>query len=336
MTTSRKIISLGPEFAVKVSGTREQEFEVTNLHDETFDYLKCEILNSTSWSPPKVFVTDYINKIIKIKFTDSRIPETTSLLLSVQGVVTQKIEVVENKVLLDGAKTKEAVKDGVGEMWKYIKAMFLAFILGSILLYFVKGTTFGNFVIDMWSNVNAGRVIQIADELDPRILTNKHPVYETAAFTELNAQYKNDLGDKKNLSKLYSFVGNGFFVTNDLITDAKGDFLKLSNPDAENYCSLIGGRLLEISELQAYLAGKYLTIENFIWPVSLRAKISEWSSSNVSWDNYWVYVKSSLEDIGEFENVKLLANNYKMIEFDDDEEFAFRCGFSANLYMSAK
>lgn len=341
MTTSRKVINLGIEFAVTISSIREQDFEVTNLSDAPFDFLKCQILNSTSWSPPHVYVIDEINKVIKIKFTDTRIPVTTPLSLCVQGVVKQKIEIVENKVLLDGAKTKEAVKNGFSSMFLYTKRMFLAFLLMSILFYFVQGTTFGDFIIDIWAKINAAKVVQMADTFDPRILTNKHPLYETADFTELNAVYKRNFGAKRNLSKIYSFVGNDFFVTNDLITDRKGEFLQLSNDDADDYCSMIGGRLLELDELKAYLAGEYLTVENFIWPVSLRAGIPEWSSSKVSrafdWDDYYVYFKTSSDLYAvKYKDTKSLKNGYKAVGFDDGKKFAFRCGFEANLYMPAR
>jgi hypothetical protein len=58
MTTSRKQINIGSEFAITVPHAREQEFEIINLNDFEFDYLKCEILNSTSWAPPEIYVCD--------------------------------------------------------------------------------------------------------------------------------------------------------------------------------------------------------------------------------------------------------------------------------------
>jgi hypothetical protein len=289
----------------------------------------------TSWAPPEIYVCDEINKIVKIKFNDTRIPIGTSLQLCVQGVVSQKSEVVNKTVLLDAGKITQSAVDTAFNSWLYIKRTFQLFIAASLVLFFIQGTTFGNFIIDIWAKFNAAKVIQMADEIDPRIATNIHPVYKTASFTQLNASVKDILGESWDLTKTYNFVGNNILVTKNLITDSQGKILKLEWGDASSYCKIIGGRLLELSELQAYLAGKYLTIENFAWPISLKSNIPEWSGTNVSWDNYWLYIK---QDGGlyvtHYDNIKILKNGYQAAEVDDGEEHAFRCGLEIKNYTN--
>lgn len=341
MTTSRKQINLGPEFAVIVNAAREQEFEVLNLYDAPFDYLKCSILNSTSWLPPEVYVTDEVNKIIKIKFTDNRLPANTSLLLSVQGCVKQKIEIVETKVLLDGAAVKAGIQDGASSVWLYCKSMFMLFLLASILLFFVKGTIFGDFVLDMWEHFNAAKFVKKAYELDPRVVSNKHQVYQTAHFTEANSIYKEQFGNDKELAELYRFAGNDFFVMQDLAKDSTGITLLVTYSDAVDFCDWRFGRLMDMAELKAYLAKEYLKVENPFWPINLRPYVAEWSGEDYSMlsDDYWLYLKKMdpliVEGIDPG-NIKFNKDKRFILADDGDAKAAFRCAFNGNIYSMAQ
>lgn len=222
MTTSRQKIELGKPFTVAVPNSREKDFEVLNLQEHTFDSLICKIQNSTTYAPPTAYLIDEVNNIIKIRFDDSRLNPNTALEMIVQGAVSQKIEVVQKAVLIDAQKTADAVKKAASGSWKTIKFIFWSFIALSIFFYLIKSSPFGDFIIDIWSRLNAAQVIKMTDKYDPRILTNKHHVYKTAAFTEFNALYKRNFGSEKNLKGLYRFAGNDFFVTEDLIKNRDG------------------------------------------------------------------------------------------------------------------
>jgi len=338
MPTSRQKIELGKPFTVAVPNSREKDFEVINLQNHNFDLLICKILNSTSYAPPTAYITDQTNNIIKIRFDDSRLNLNTPLELIVQGVVNEKIEVVQKNVLLDGEKTAAAVQKAASGSWKTIKFIFWSFFFLSTFFYFIKSTTFGDFIIDVWSRFNAAQVIKMTDEMDPRILTNKHHVYETAAFTEFNALYKRNFGSGKKLKDLYRFAGNNFFVTDDLIQNKDGSFMLVTKSQAEKFCEMIAGRLLSVEELGAYLAGQYLTIENFIWPISLRAAVPEWSGTKYRWDDYWLYLKNApvenIKDIDE-DDIKLSPDKKFVVADDGDVKAAFRCGFDGNIFSPA-
>lgn len=357
MTTSRMRIKLGTEFSITLPNGREKDFEVENLHQQdadgnpiVFDGLKCRITNSTSWSPPVAHITDDVNHIIKIKFTDSTIPITTALTLLVQGCVsTVQVEQV-TKVLLDGEKLKESITTGATDLLSYVKKSAWLFIGASVFLFFISGSTFGDWLLKAWSNLNAGKVIQASQEMDTRILTNKHDVYDTAAFTRINALYKMNHGNDADLSKAYNFVGNGTFLVKDLIKENDGSLLLLDHGDAKSHCKGLGGRLPEVEELSAYLAGKYLTVENPVWPIRLYENVPEWTLNNVDWDNYWLYTKianviqdeygkaTGINNSYRIENiddglVKIIQYGYRIVEVDDGEKFAFRCAFTEDFYI---
>lgn len=338
MTTSRQKIELGKPFTVSVPNSREKDFEVLNLQEHNFDKLICKIINSTSYAPPTAYVTDDINNIIKIRFDDSRLNLNTALEMIVQGAVSEKIEVVKKTVLLDGKKATEAVKKTASGSWKALKVIFWSFIALSFFFYFIKGSTFGDFVIDAWSRFNAAQVIKMSDKLDPRILTNKHSVYGTAAFTEWNAIYKRNFGAGNDLKDLYRFAGNGFFVTEDLMKNQDSSFMLLTKSGADDYCELIAGRLLSTEELRVYLAGQYLTIENFIWPISLQGGTPEWSRTRYAWDDYWLYLKNTLADNMkglDKDDIKLSPGGKFVAADDGDVKAAFRCGFTENIFLPA-
>jgi hypothetical protein len=337
MTTSRQKIELGKPFTVAVPNSREKEFEVLNLQSHNFDRLICKILNSTSYAPPGAYVTDSTNNIIRIRFEDSRLNLNTPLEMIVQGAVDRKVEVVEKKVLFDSQKTVESMKSAANGTVRALKIAFWSFIALSILFYFIKSSAFGDFIIDVWSRFNAAQVIRMTEELDPRIMTNKHHVYETAAFGEFDILYKRNFGSGKKLKKLYRFAGNDFFVTQDLIKNRDGSFMLVTKSDAEDFCEMIAGRLLSMEELKAYLAGQYLTIENFIWPVSLRAEIPEWSGAKHRWDNYWLYLKDvSPDDVKEVDPDAKMTSDKKFVSADDgDVKAAFRCGFDGTIFLQA-
>lgn len=341
-------IKLGTEFSITLPNGREKDFEVENLHQQdtdgnpiVFDGLKCRIMNSTSWSPPVAYVIDDVNHIIKIKFTDSTIPMTTPLTLLVQGCVSTVVEEKVTNILLDTEKFKEGTAAVASDLWSYIKKSMYLFGGASIFLYFISGSVFGDWILNVWSNLNAGQVIQTTQKMDTRILTNRHDVYKSAAFLDYNAAYKRNNGREADLTELYNVVGNGTFVTKYLIIDTYGKTLLLDHGDAQNYCRNIGGRLLEVEELNAYLAGKYLTLENMAWPIRLYEETPEWTATNVSWDNYWVYVKDSeglsLSHSGvSFGDSQTLTNGYILKEADDGYEFAFRCGFTEDFYIRSR
>ncbi len=342
-------IKLGTEFSITLPNGREKDFEVENLHQQdadgnpiVFDSLKCQIMNSTSWSPPVVYVIDDVNHIIKIKFTDSTIPMTTPLTLLVQGCVSTVVVEKVTNVLFSGEKVKESISAGASDLWTYVRKSIYLFGGASIFLYFISGSIFGDWVLNAWSNLNAAKMIQMSNQMDSRILTNKHKVYQTAAFIKYNSTYKWTYGDTHDLSELYNYVGNETFLTKHLIKNADGSIMAADHGDAGNYCRSIGGRLLKIEELEAYLAGKYISLENMAWPIRLHEQTPEWTADNVSWDNYWVYVKDkkglsynhadeSFED-----GVRSLNNGYTLIEADDGIEFAFRCAFTEDLYIRSK
>lgn len=329
--TIRKQIRFGVPFTISVNNYREQEFEVLNFHDQKFDQPVCTIKNTTSYPPPTAYVTDAANGVIKLVFHE-KTPYSASLELLVQAGVAQKVEVTETKVLLDGEAAKEKAKQVAAGTWTTLKKAFWGFVIVSLIFWFVKGSTFGDWIISVWSKINAAQIIQMADEMDPRILTNKHPVYESAGFTQLNAYYKEEFGAKKDLKDLYRFVGNNFFVTADLIKNRDGSHMKVDREVAEEFCEIIAGRLLSTEELKAYLAGRYLTIENFIWPVSLRRNEPEWTGTKIAWDNYFVYLKDSPNPVRDE-----VPTVNKFVEADEDDyRFAFRCGFHENIFTPAK
>ncbi len=323
--TSRKLVELGVPFTLTVNNSREQDLEVKNLHETTFDELRASIVNSTSYAPPVVFVTDELNKIVKIKFTDTSIPANSPFLIRVNSHINTVKIVEEKKVLIDGEKIKEAATNATSTAWRSLKIMFFVFLALAFFFYLIRGSTFGNIAIELWSRFNAAQVIKEMDELDPRIHKNIHEVYQTAGFTEMNALYKRNHGRNKNLAKLYNYVGNDFFVTKDLIYRG-GRLLVVTWSDAQEYCELAGGRLLKVEELNAYLAGRYITVENFLWPIKLRPQIPEWSKNKYSWpDNYVVYNKDGREN--EKEGVVLTVGD------DGSDHYAFRCGFVGNIYL---
>lgn len=338
MSTSRQKIELGRPFAVVIPNSREKDFEVLNLGDHKFDGLVCKILNTTSYAPPTAYIIDEVNNIIKVRFEDVRLNPNAALEIIIQGVISEKIEVVRKTVLIDGQKTVEAAKNAASGGWKALKVAFWSFIALSILFYFIKSSAFGDFIIEMWSRFNAAQVIKMTDEIDPRIMTNKHHVYETATFAEFEALYKRNFGSGKSLKKLYRFAGNGFFVTEDLIKNKDGSFMLATQSDAEDFCEMIAGRLLAMEELKAYLAGQYLTIENFIWPVSLRAEIPEWSGIKYRWDDYWLYLKDTHPDnikgIDQ-DDIKLSPDKKFIVADDGDVKAAFRCGFDGTIFLQA-
>ena len=339
MTISRQKINFGVPFTITRPKAGEKVLFVENFNSQPFDSLKVTITNSSSYPPPQVWVSDEVNQLITLKGFDS-IPQTTALELLVQGVVATKIVTEEKKVLLSDeslAAVKDAPAKAVSWMWLSIKRALILFMGMAFCLWLMKGTQIGDAINNIWSKLNAAQAVSMVSEIDPRIHTNRHPVYKTSAFTQVNSHYKRRHGDDKDLTKLYNFVGNEFFMTHDLTTHASGQFMLLDHGDAQEYCEGMGGRLPTMRELAAYLAGEYLTVENVVWPVSLRANVAEWTSNNVSWDNYFLYLKrDNSRPISKSDNVVELDNKYKLIEVDDGEEHAFRCGFPAVWYMPAK
>lgn len=334
MATARKQIKFGVPFTISVNNFREHEFEVANFHDQKFDQLACAIKNTTTLPPPTVYVTDAINGIIKLIF-HPKTPINAGLELLVKDGVAQKVEVTEQRILFPDGAIAGKFRSATSGSWLTIKKMFWGFLLASTVFWFVKGTVFGDWVIGVWSKINAAQVIQMADELDPRILTNRHAVYESAGFTQFNAVYKASFGADKNLKNLYRFVGNGFFVTADLVKDRNGGYLRLEREDAEELCETIAGRLLSVEELPAYLAGQYLTVENPAWPVSLRSNEPEWSKTKASsmfGDDYYVYLKDS-----ENPNPRKTVTADKFVSLDEDDyKLAFRCGFEEKTFVETE
>lgn len=330
--TTRKQIRFGVPFTISVNNYREQEFEVLNFHDQEFDQIVCAIKNTTSYPPPAAYVTDASQGIIKLVFHE-KTPYNASLELLVQGGVAQKVEVTEQKIMFEEGAIRDKAKAAVSGTWTTAKKMFWGFMAASVIFWFVKGTTFGDWIIGVWSKINAAQVIQMADELDPRILTNRHEIYESSAFTEMNAAYKREFGAKRDLRDLYRFVGQDFFVMADLARNHDGSCMRTDREDAEAFCERIAGRLLSTEELLAYLAGQYLTIENFTWPVSLRADEPEWTDTKVTaYDNYFIYLKDAPNPV---EDKKPTPN--KFVEADEDDyKIAFRCGFSGNIFRPAQ
>jgi hypothetical protein len=344
MITSRKQISFGVPFTISVNNVREQELEVLNFHDRLIDGIDCKITNTTSYVPPTAYVTDEANGIIRLKFHD-KTPINTGLELVLRGVVAQKVEVTQTNVLIDGQAAKDGAVTGLAWIWRTIKAMFIGFIVASVIFTFIKGTTFGDILMSAWSKFNAATAIQLIDELDPRILTNRHDVYKSAAFTEINALYKRNHGANKELKKLYRFVGGSFFITDDLIKNHDGSYMLLTkgDADAEDFCNTIGGNLLEIEELSGYLENNFLTIANIV--LYRRDEIPEWSGTRYAMDNYWMYLKDSnaeaikniADQMGDEPDELKKIGQGRFIEADNgDVEAAFRCGLSGNIFRPAQ
>lgn len=331
MVTSRKQIKFGVKFAVSVTNTREQEFEVINFHDRPFDLLLCEIKNTTSYPPPNTYVADKEKGIIKVQYSN-KIPTNTALEMIIQGGISQKTEVVEKKVLLDHQAVKAGIEKTAAKTISALKTTLVLFIFTSLVWYMLSKSDWGQNIVNIAEKTNAPALINAVNDLDPRILTNKHPVYKSAPFTVMESIYKTHFNTDKSLSDLYNFVGDAFFVTKDLLKKQDGSYMLVTKSEADNFCERVGGRLLSINELKKYLAGQYLSIENFVWPISLKSYIPEWSGTKESWDNYWLYLKDSVipadidsEAVGKFVSAD-----------DGDIKAAFRCGFSENYYMPAK
>jgi len=338
-------IYLGKNFTFVRPASGEKEFDVLNYHENPFDFLTCEIINSTSYPPPKAFVSDSEAGRIKLSGFD-QIPQTTPLEIFVQGVVSQKtVNITEEKKVLLSDKTLAAAKAAPGvaisATWAGIKKYAMIFIGLSILFYMISGTQAGDTVNRVWSWFNAARVVEMARDFDARIVTNKHPVYESSGFVYVNARYKEKYGDKGDLKKLYHFVGNraddndgkmGFFVMADVALDTTGHPLKMTKGNAEDYCDEIGGTLLNRAELETYLAQQYAGVDNFFWPIIRRSYVAEWSSKSFSWmfGRSWLYLK---ED-GENPTEKTPQNDF--VVASNGIEAAFRCGFPETFYKRAE
>ncbi len=339
---NRQKINLGVPFTIVRPQSNEKEFIVANLTDTPFDFLKCEILSSTSYPPPTPFVTDEAAKIVKLKGFE-QVPQTTSLNVVIQGVVATKNVTVEKRTLLSDEKI-EALKSlplaAGSSLMGYTRRALILFFVGSFVLYSVKGTAFGDWLNDFWAKINAARFVEMASNLDPRIATNGHEVYKSRAFTLLNADYKKEFGADQDLRKLYRFVGDrqtkdgerGFFVTSDLIRDANGEPLLYSQNEAEKHCSKMGGLLLERSELKSYLASHYAGVENFFWPIIRRGTIPEWTGDNFSWvfRKSWLYLKESEKSPNDNDIQDGFVVASKGIEA------AFRCGSWESFYDEAE
>jgi len=325
---NRQRIKFGTKFPVQVSNTGEHEFEVLNFHEKAFDRLICNITNTTSFPPPEVYISDESAGIIKAKF-NAGTPPGKALELLIQRRVAQTVITEEKKVLLDG----ESVKKAASGSWAIIKNMFWGFLIASLFLLLIKGTYFGDIIVGVWSKLNAAKVASAVSDFDPRILTNDHPVYKTAAFTQYNTNYKHFFGPESELRELYAFVGEDFFVTKDLIKNSDGSYFLATKSDADAYCEEIGARLPSPAELDTHLPEKYLNIENFTWPVNLRSNVPEWTGEKESWDNYWLYLKDGKNPIKD-EIVYLSEKKQtKLVSADNgDYRFAFRCVFSERYY----
>lgn len=336
MSTSRQQIKFGEAFTVSVNNVRQEEFEVLNFHDQDFDTLLCKITNSTSYVPPAAYVTDEINSIIKLVF-DSRTPINAGLELLLQGGVSTKEVIVEKKYLIDGQAVKEGAKTAVSSSYSMVKTMIIGFLAVSFIFWGIKGTSFGDLVIDIWSKFNAAQVIQMADQLDPRIISNKHQIYQSAHFTAANSIFKEEFGDEAELSKLYTFAGNDIFVMSDLAQDKAGMTLFVTHREAVNLCDVRFGRLMTKKELKAYLAREYLTVENPFWPINLRSQIAEWSVEDYSFfsDDYWLYIKSSNHLIVsglDTDNIRYNEDKTFILADDGKVTAAFRCAFDGHIY----
>jgi hypothetical protein len=338
---ARQTIYLGRPFTIVRPPSGEKELYVANFDEAPFDFLKCTIQNSTSYSPPDAFVTDSVNKIIKVKGFDG-VPNTASMELIVQGVRSVKtVNVIEEKKVLLSDETLQAVKDApkAAAAFTYLnlKRSFWAFMFVSFILFIIKGTSFGDKVNEVWSWFNAARVINIAENFDMRIASNKHPVYETSEFTAINARYKERFGDDKDLRNLYHFAGNtkienghmsGYFITGDLIMKGGKPWL-VSKGKAEDYCEVMGGVLPTRAELKTFLAQQYVGIDNFVWPIKRRNTEPEWSSDDYSWlFNSWIYLKEG----GENSTGNEVINGF--VKASDSTKAAFRCSFYGHHYIA--
>jgi len=329
----KKQIKLGVKFSVKLPNSREQEFEVSDFNEHTFDVLGTEITNTTSYAPPEAFVVDKTRGIIKLVFNDN-IPQATPLEIIVFGIVAEKKVTTQKKVLFSDEKV-QAIKDTPKSMaawlWALVKTSVAAFIIASLLLFFIKDTKPGAIINKLWVYINAAKIVEIAENFDARIITNSHPVYKTGTFLEFNKIYQKTFNTEENLKGLYAFVGNDFFVTKDLIKDDSG-FVLQDREGAASYCAMMGGRLLNIMELKVYLAKQYANIENFLWPVALRPGMAEWSETKQSfYDNYWIYLKKDKKTLNIIEGMPTKDGFISVDE--DDFDLSFRCGFEARTYL---
>lgn len=340
---ARQTIELGRPFTIVCPDTGEKEFYVKNLTDSPFNELRCSITNSTSYAPPKAFVTDKTNKIIKLKGF-AGIPPTTSLSILVQGEVFQQVIVNETHktVLLSDEKleaAKQVPKKGLLAIWKYIKWSIFFLIAGSFLLHLGQNTQVGKIL----NNFNAATGAKVLENFDLMIATNNHPLYETSAFMMLNAQHKEEFGDDQDLSKLYHFAGNvksdrgmktGVFVLRDVVRDQKGLPVMKTWNEADSRCEKMGGLILNKSGLKTYLAKQYAGVTNFIWPIQRHSSIREWTGDSHSgipfFKTSWMFIK---ED-GVNPTDKEAKDGFVVAK--NSEKGAFRCWFSETFYMAAE
>lgn len=341
MATSRVQIKFGVPFTVSVGNAREQEFEVLNFHDAPFDFVLCKITNTTSETPPEVYVTDQLNGIIKAKFS-AQTSIGANLEMIIQGGVAQKNIIEEKKVLFSDEKleaVKQAPKVGLLASLRMIKYLVLSFVVGSLFLYALRNTNLGQAL----TNFNAAKGAKVLENFDHRIHTNKHPIYKTADFVALNAEYKREFGDDQDLERLYNFVGDvkvqngvvtGMFILKDLARDQKGLPVLATWFDADKHCEKMGGILLSSNELKTYLADQYIGVDNFLWPIQRRSNTREWTADQHSsipfFKTFWMFLKRDPTNPSQ----KQPQNGFVIAS--GKEKAAFRCGFSENFYIAAK
>jgi hypothetical protein len=337
--TIRKQIKLDSPFSVSVPNARLIELELVDAEDKHLDFLSCEITNTTNYAPPKAYLIDRVNRIIRLEF-GATIPISTALEMRITAVQPTVEETIIKRPLLSDEAAQTVKKSPLAFamfLFTSVKWTLISFVIGSIFLYIISDTRTG----DILNKFNAATGAKTLKNFDMRIATNNHPIYKSSVFLTVNARYKKEFGDDKDLSKLYRFVGNreaedgsktGFFVTEDIIYDKDGMPLALSKGDAEDYCELAGGMLLNRSELETYLAQQYAGINNFFWPVQRRSRISEWTENSASWlfGRSWIYLKE--EGLNPTDN----KPRGRFVVAGNGVKAAFRCGFSENIYMAAR
>jgi hypothetical protein len=336
MDTSRVSINFGQVFTLTVPNSKEKEFKVENYHDQPFDTLRCFIKNTTSYPDPEIIISDATNGVIKLIFHPTTVAGIP-LEMEVKRGIDQRIVEQVSRPILNAESVKDAANATTtffGDVWKRLKTTVIIFIGLSVLFYAIKGTKTGEFLLEVWQKVNAAKIVSMVDELDPRILTNRHELYSSIEWTQFTTYYKKQFGADTDPQNIYNYVGNDFFVTKDLVTDKAGKLLLVDREEAEDICEQIGGRLLNIEELKAYLAGQFIGVENITWPIKLRPYTPEWTDTKVSfYDNYYLYIKDAPKPP---ESNKQPTSD-RFIEVDEDEvDAAFRCGFPTAYYLPVK
>jgi hypothetical protein len=248
---------------------------------------------------------------------------------------TEKVELVftgekkeeEKKSVLEPCL--ETGKNFTKKAFKIVAYTFITSFIFALILYLdnkhkdITGGVFNK----IWSYVSVNSMIERATKIDNAIITNNHEFYDSEKAKESEKEIK-EIVEDFSYKKKFWYVGNGKLIMRSLHRGAyptgegkEIDILeKLTYSEAVDVCENYGGRIPKKSELEKYLFFKKGLSADLVLPINSEHKEPEWTSDNVSWDDYKIFMKSSKKV--PFQSEKVGAD---IVGDDGDTFVAFRC-----------